>query len=119
MLREADVTTTNSDHEVVIVLILLDVESLTADQVEITLDVSNWDRDIEFLDIKSDSLINGIALSGYKLDRCGGEQVIALLVKLFLSDTKKSKVLHMSLRGVCVFLIVLLGRKLGFHNWSG
>jgi len=50
ILINLDVTTSNSDHDVIFVIVLLHVESFGTDQVKIILDVNDWNGDVQFLD---------------------------------------------------------------------
>ena len=114
MLFELDIATSDTDHKWIVVCVLLDVQSLTANQVKIVLDHNNWESNIEFLDVESDLLVDLVALYCPKLHWNVGEKIIALLIEFRLRDSKLTKFteywLLISSEIDCIFK--------QWHSWS-
>ena len=81
VLLKLNVASTDANHERIIVRILLDIQSFRSNQVKVIFDQYNWELDHQFLNVKSDLLVDLVTFSWLELHGSVGEQVVALLVQ--------------------------------------
>jgi len=89
MLLEFHIAAANTNHKRIIGHI--DIQSLRTNKIQVILDQHNWELDVQLLDIEFYLFFNLVAFSCLEFNRDIREQIITLIVKFGLGNTKLTK----------------------------
>ena len=70
VVLKLDIATTNSRQERFGIRVLLDVQSLTSNEIQVIMNLFNWKLDIELLNVEMNLLVNLVAPSWLESDWC-------------------------------------------------